>query len=243
MEVTSPLILIATVHLDPQGYTRLTRLLSRIAPTLITLEVSPYAIHWREANAARLRQALRQHLGQLLAARGQPTDVETFIAQSEPFLAIDRTLELPFEYTASRDYATAHGVACQPIDISEISEQKLALVEAELLAAENLATLLDLAPTQTGRTLMANYFLARQYRANPHYFDLHYGNEERAEMARRSEAMAGQINAALASLSPARLVHVCGWEHVIRHERIETIIGRLSDYQPQVILLDEADRD
>ena len=52
------LALIGTIHRDPNGLPRLMETLERESPDIITLEMSEYAVDFRQRNGPRLKEKL-----------------------------------------------------------------------------------------------------------------------------------------------------------------------------------------
>ena len=65
----SSLVMVGTVHRDPKGFGKLLRILEREAPDFITVEISPYALEFREKQASHFRAILRENLTENPAGR------------------------------------------------------------------------------------------------------------------------------------------------------------------------------
>jgi len=111
----SRLILLGTIHRDPQGEEVLLRTIGELRPELITVEVSPYALRFRKRHAPRL---LRENL---------PLQVAEFILP-------------PYEYRAAKAYGLRCRVPVIPVD-SCLKSRVLLRRAVELFSAENLRRL------------------------------------------------------------------------------------------------------
>ena len=58
----SSLTMVGTVHRDPKGFSKLSRLLENERPDLISVEISPYARALRARRSAGFRATLRENL-------------------------------------------------------------------------------------------------------------------------------------------------------------------------------------
>ena len=96
------LVLIGTVHLDPDGYGLLLPLLESLNPVTVTVEVSSYALEFRRTK------------GTELLARLDPFRLpdSTLPAGLQPVLA---QLEIPYEYRAAKEYSDRTGAAAVPV--------------------------------------------------------------------------------------------------------------------------------
>jgi len=229
-ETSSRLSLLGTIHRDPRGAVKLYRSLRAHRPDVVTVEVSPYALEFRRGCGPALRARLARHCARL----AQELNLAFEEVREHPAIVMLRAaLRLPFEHVASERWARNHGARCLAIDDSERSRRYLALLEGEALTFENLRALLSEPDSATlGERVIEQELLARQYLRQPGMFDYHYSAEARADLAARDRAMAEQIRALLEADPEARLVHVCGWEHLVRSEAVETIAVQLADLEP-----------
>ena len=122
------LLLVGTVHLDPRGQHRLLGLLRDWKPEAIAIEVSPYAVQFRQSQGAGWRARLERFR---LPDQSLPGGLD----------AVEAKLRLPFEYTAARAHARAANVPLHLLGDSERSRQLLDLLVAEMMTEENLERL------------------------------------------------------------------------------------------------------
>jgi len=221
------LFLLATVHGDPAGYARAWRFLEYLLPEIITVEISRFSVRYREGAAKGWQRRLAAALKEL------PPGAETHLAVAR----VAAQVGLPFEYRAARDWGRAHGVPVKFLDSGALSRRHLPRYDQELLSRENLALLLE-----TSASLSLAEFV--------------FGEFQRARLA-----MAGKIKPRLVPLSGEsgrreqlwarrlrrladgnqRLVHLGGWEHLVPWPDGGGLPHLLSDLNPCVLLLEEAD--
>jgi hypothetical protein len=221
------LFLIGVVHRDPRGYGKLLGLLEGLEPEAITVELSPFGLLWREREGRRLLEKLNAML------KGFPPD-----AGDHPEVILLRlTLDLPFEYLASWDYARGKGLSVHLVDVNWISRRELPLVEKEALTERNLKEL-----------------LAREPRCLDMAFRSAYGKALKCIQGERSLVEVGvfppwstfigllreRILACriekIASLY-TKVVHVGGWIHMVSDPTGKSMASLLNHLHPEKILL------
>jgi hypothetical protein len=190
--VSARVILVGTVHLDPEGRARLFALLHALRPSVVTIEVSRYAIEFRRGRgSAMLRrlEAFRDPAGLLPPA----------------LQAVEAQLALPFEYAAAKAYARESGARVLPVGDGRTSRALLCKVEAELVAPANLAALAALRGPDLAASVRCEWSRA-----------MHDWDRERGPVtpSRVEERLAARVRRAAAHCRGRVLVHAGGWEHV-----------------------------
>ena len=222
------LIMVGTVHRDPQGYSRLWRLLQREQPALVTVEITPYGRIFRARQAAALRTTLRENLWRIKKEEGQP--LREIISQSA-ILGIFFLLKEPYEWQAAKAYADRYGIFLRDIDLSCYSEDKLSHL-SELLSLENLRTLLRIPYPDLSRQVESEYSRARSLFFHPS------STWSAAREAKAREAhMAEKIRTFVRRVEGKKILHVGGWEHLIEFSQGKSLFGLLQDLRPRRILL------
>jgi hypothetical protein len=228
-------ILIGTVHRNPRGRQLLTSLLEKLRPDALTLEVSPYAIEFRRRHGPLLRRRLSGILDRLAAETGRG---RAGLAAHPEVAGIEALLELPFEYRAATDYATAAGIPLDLLDSSLVSARKLRRVEKELLSPENLRILLK---RQAGSPPPESHAVARRLvlegagaSVRQAFLAPRRGPEG---IGPRDRHLAEEIRRRLVDLPGGRLAHIGGWVHLVADEQGETLYSLLRDWNPQRLLL------
>ena len=187
------LTLVGTVHLDPDGYRLLRRLLEELDPQTITVDVSPYALEFRRETGPGLLERLNAYWR---TDNSLPTGLEAVAAQ----------LEIPFEYRAAEDYARGSGARLVAVGDSSRSRELLGLVEEELLNPENLAALAAREGPRLEEQVAREWQRARAGAAKPPP-----DTASQKALAVQDERLAGLIR----EYAPqGALVHIGGWEHL-----------------------------
>lgn len=225
--------LVGTVHRRGNDADLLS-LLETLSPDIITLELSPRAVHWRLSEGPRLLRRFERILHRIAVVEGldrQALDRHPEVAGIRVLLAF------PAEFRAAAAWAGPRGVPLLPVDLSAISARKLKRVEEELVTFRNLRTLLSM-PRETAEE--EGYVSARRL------VEGNSGREVReAFLARRrgeegigvrDRWMARAIRRRVRGRPEIRLVHLGGWVHLVEDERGETLFSRLKDLQPERIL-------
>jgi hypothetical protein len=209
--------------------------LSSTNPSVVTIEVSPFALELRRQRGPALRARLKRHGERLARELGRPSAE----VHNHPAIALLRAaLYLPFEHVAAKRWARAHGARCLAIDDSERSRGLLALLEEEALDYANLRALLEEPDSASlGERVIEQELLARQYLRRPGMFAYHFSEADRTELADRDRLMAVRIRALLEEDPEARLAHVCGWEHLVLCDAIENIAAQLAELEPSCALI------
>ena len=125
------LILIGTVHGDPQGQDRAGKLLRRLRPDLVTVEISPFSLGYRLKHGGRWQRQLAAALADLPAGAESHLAIQRLAAQ----------VVLPFEVRAARDYSRRVNVPWRPLDLGFCPGGTCPGGTTELLSPANLGAL------------------------------------------------------------------------------------------------------
>ncbi len=221
------LILIGTVHGDPQGYERAMKLLRHVKPELVTVEVSRFSLRYRQRLQARWQRLLAQGLAELPAGAAGHLAIRRLLAQ----------VAMPFEVRAARDYVRLAGIPWRPLDAGDLSRRHLPRYASELLSPDNLHALLDTEDEPL------EDFVAREYRraqlacCRPPWRLL--GMDP--ETVRRERLQARRLRGYLGKYG--RVVHLGGWEHLVPWQDGGGLWQQLADLEPRRLFLDEADNE
>jgi hypothetical protein len=230
------LLLIGTVHREPAGEEMLRALLAARDPDQITLEMSPYALAFRQDHGASLLLRLETILDRLAAAGAAP---RRDLGKHPAVTGIRTLLELPFEYRAALAFAEATGRPLTLIDLPEVSAHKLRQVEEELISYDNIKVLVrqpEHLPEVEESYAMARTLLfgAPVAGVARDFLQRRRGDEG---IGRRDAVMAAAIRTGLRQRPGVRLAHIGGWVHLVDDPRGETLYSLLRDFQPERILL------
>jgi hypothetical protein len=226
------LTLIGTVHRDPHGRKRLTALLEKLQPELLTLEMSPFALQYRQTRG----QPQRMRLERILQRLARETGCSLRRLQSHPAVRdIYSLLALPYEYQAARCFANRAGIALELLDDSKISSRKLERVESELITLRNLKILTSL-PGAESLPQPESYATAQNLLGDPAAADVcrTFLNQRRGRegVGPRDLVMAERIRRLLEQTSARHLAHIGGWVHLLDDPLGETLFSRLADLAP-----------
>ncbi|MBI5523883.1 MAG: hypothetical protein HY910_14745 [Desulfarculus sp.] len=222
------LVMLGTIHRDPQGSARLSAALAGLDWGLISVEVSPYALSFRRRQGPALLAEVERNLP--LAASQAGLDLEA--ARQHPGLAWLRAyLNLPHEWTASQEQAARRGAPCVALDFSLVSRGLLAETD-QLVSAANLAQVLaSPAPASAGleRRRAADLLAGRGGWPRPPAPE----PEREAGLARRLR----RLLAAGGRRGRLPLAHVGGWQHLLAGQDPPTLADRLGVPVAQRILI------
>lgn len=183
------LVLIGTVHIDPGGEQLLLEMLRQLQPTVVTVEVSEYALRFRRDRAPELLRRLDEHR---LPSGELPPGLQAVAAQ----------LQIPFEYRAAQAHAErSSGGDLFAIGDSDESRRLLELFELEVMDPDNLRKLAEFDTPPLKEQVEREWRRARRSWKSRLTGDA--TNPERS-LAERIRGHAGQ----------ERSVHVGGWEHL-----------------------------
>jgi hypothetical protein len=223
------LILIGTVHGDPQGQARAGKLLYHLRPDLVTVEISPFSLRYRQRYGA----GWQRQLAQSLALAELPADAARHLAIQR----LTAQVALPFEVKAARDYHRRVGVPWRPLDLGFLSRRHLPRYGPELLSPANLKALLTTPDGPLVEYVVAEFRRARLALARP---PRRLSSPGVSETWRR-ERFIGRRLCQLAS-KHRLVVHLGGWEHLVDWQDSPGLWRALADLSPGRVLLDEADR-
>lgn len=212
------LLLLGTIHRDPQGAARLGRALEGLAWGLVSVEVSPYALAYRRRRGAGLLASLELNLPQAAQLAG----LDLAAAQAHPACAWLRAyLQVPFEWRVAREQAARRGAPCLALDFSQISRRLLADTP-ELVSVANLGQVLAGPPppgAELERRRAAALLAGRGGWPRPAAPE----PQREAGLARRLRRL--MAVAERRGLLP--LVHVGGWQHLLAGQEPPALAERL----------------
>ncbi len=221
------LYLLATVHADPAGYARAWRFFEQVRPEVISVEISPFSVRYRQRAGKRWQRRLSE------ALRSLPPDASQKLAVAR----VAAQMELPFEYRVARDWGKAHQTPVKLLDAGAVARVNLPRYAAELLSAENLRLLWDSEAIGTLEDFVAEEFRRARLawegklRKPPRCIDQRDGQRERLWARRLKRLLA----------KGRRVMHLGGWEHLVPWPGGGGLSHLLADQKPCIMLLDEAD--
>jgi len=222
------LLLLGTVHGDPQGYERAMKLLQRWQPDLVTVEVSRFSLRYRRRQEPRWQRLLRQGLEELPVGAAGHLAIRRLMAQ----------VALPFEVRVARDYFHRYGAPWRPLDLGGLARRHLPRYARELLSPVNLKALLNTEDEPLEDYVAREYRRARLACAHPLWRPLAANSESRRFLV-REQHLARRLRHCLAR--SGRVAHLGGWEHLASWRDGAGLWQELADLEPLRFLLDEAD--
>lgn len=209
------LVIIGTVHLDPNGHSALLKLLHELQADAVSVEVSPFGLEFRRTKGRKLLERLepfRKSDGSL------PRPMHAVVAQIRP----------PFEYTASEAYTQRSEAKLLALGDNQLSRQLLARLERELMVTDNLVNL----ATRDEQPLSVQ--VEREWSRARH--DMEHGPILDSFANRRLERMDIRMARLIRGMTEhySSVVHVGGWEH------LKGLGQFLADLEPEVRLLKES---
>jgi len=224
--------MIGTVHRDPRGKGKLLALLRRERPSMISVEISPYARVFRDRESAVLRATLRENLRRIHREEGRPwREILSHSAIQGIFLL----LKEPYEWRAATAYASETGGGLHDIDLSHVSEEKLSHLPG-IVSLENLRNLLRLSFPSLPEQVEDHYRRARFLFSHPPAVWL-----KSRDLEERESIMAQKIRRLCLQAEGKRLAHIGGWEHLLELPGGLTLYDLLKDLQPRRLLLGDAE--
>lgn len=219
------LVLVGTVHGDPQGYDRALQLLKDLAPDAVAVEISTFSLRYRDRHGPRWRRLFARALAQL------PLEARQHLA----LMRVAAQIELPFEVQAAQDYSRAAGIPWQAVDASMIARRHLPAYARHLLAPANLRALLASPDEPLGQWTAAEYRRARYCLGRP-------PRRVAAAPSREAESRDRLMARRLCTLASRceRLVHLGGWEHLVPWPGENSLAHLVAHLNPVTLLLDEA---
>ena len=227
------LLLIGTVHGDPDGMVRLLELLRQEQPSLVAVEVSPYGLSYRKRNSRPLRGRVIRRLRRLAIRHGLSWK---HLGQVQ---AILEQLNLPFEYRAALRFCRDSGAVLRCLDLSDVSSRLIRPSWQELTGFTNVEILLRLPSEDHRVSVRRAYTLAtRLLREEDKAYLSSFVEDLEADLwrQRREAYLAKEITGRYAFMDHGTLAYVGGWQHLLHPTRAGTLADRLAHLCPRRLL-------
>ena len=228
------LLLIGTVHGDPDGAALLSNLLREENPSMILVEASPYGLAYRRRNMRRLRRILAKRIDRLSGIRG------IFSKSVGPVQALFTQILMPFEYSSSIRFCRDSTARIHCIDLSSESKRLIGEEWNEMLDFENLKALWSAEQEDSRSSARRSYGLASRLLAEKEKSCLNpYVREwlEDPAWQKRESHLAEQIRIRFDRMTNGRLAYVGGWQPLLCPTDASTLCDRLADLKPRRVLL------
>jgi hypothetical protein len=228
------LILVGTVHRDPDGFKKLIGVLARERPRTVGVEASPYGLLFRCREGRRLRRRLGRRLRRWAKARGCAWQ------SWGQLLAIDLQLALPFEYRAALRYCRDTGAPLSLIDLSSWSREAIQTQWHQMVSPENLGLISAEPPEALRLVVQRDYEMAARLleeEAQSLVAAFLGSSTEEASWKEREAVLAGKVAELFGGMRVGRLVYVGGWQHLLGCGGCETLYQQLEHLRPRRVLL------
>lgn len=211
------LILLGTVHSDPRGFSRTRAFLEGHGPDLILVEISPFALKFRQERSSDLRKTFLERLRTVC----QKLRIEPGSAIKHVQIAsILRQIGIPFEYRASAAYAKSDGTDLIAVDYSEFSREWID-TWPDMISAENIERLLEL--DSAAPPVSSLYAQAARRIGRGSFFLETLPGCNTLRWQEREEYMAAEITSALERFNSERPVYIGGWWHLSCGGSVKTL--------------------
>jgi len=228
------LILVGTVHRDPDGFTKLAGVLARERPGAVAVEVSPYGLLFRCREGRRLRRQFERRLRRWGKARGHAWK------SWGQLWAIDLQLALPFEYRAALRYCRDKGASLSVIDLSSWSREAVQTQWPNMVSPDNLSLISAEPPEELRLVVRRDYEMAARLLRGPaqSLVPAFLGSCTKDPAWKEREAvLAARVGELLGEMQVERLVYVGGWQHLVGSRGCGTLYERLEHLRPKRLLL------
>ncbi len=233
------LILVGTVHLDPQGGNGLSKIIENLQPSILTVEISGFSVRYRLSN--RKKWLIR--LGYLKYKLPEEKRDHSRLK------LLELQLQIPFEWEVASRYGKANNIPCLPIDNSELARKELPLWKSEVLSSKNLLKITYEPDFDLDEHFRECHSQAKTALANPIFFtkpgqQLSWLSNRSWE--KREKTLAHRIKRVHENALPNHgshretnscHIHICGWMHLMTGTRWKTMADLLSRLNPDRILL------
>ena len=228
------LLLIGTVHRDPDGAAKLRKLLAEERPVALAVEVSPYGLFYRQKNCRPLLRRLMRRVRRL--AR----DLKVSWRDWGQIEAMRIQLQMPFEYRMAQRYCRDTGATISCIDSSLWSKSWINDHWQQLLSSENLKGLLEHSPANLAEEVDREYKTAALLVNSPErslasaYARIWSTNHN---WQKREMGLAKMVEKTYARVQGGRVAYVGGWQHLLGPRAGGTLYERIEHMQPRRVVL------
>jgi hypothetical protein len=230
------LILIGTVHGDPDGMVLLLQLLRFENPVQVTVEVSPYGLSFRQRRGRRLLSLLARRFRRIACASDFP------MKKWGQVQAISAQIGFPFEYRASFRYCRDEGALLSCLDLSSQSMQLIQGGWEELISTKNLRILCQQNPESLKAKTAKAYAFASMLlkeKEGARSFASVRGWQRDVDWQRREAFLAAGLERTWSYMERGKLAHIGGWQHLLSATESGTLCERLACLHPRRVLLGE----
>jgi hypothetical protein len=228
--VLSKPILIGSIHLDVAAECGPMRTaLEKLKPEIIAVEISPFSVFYRLQNQKKWLAIFYKNIALLTEKERLHSGLKLLKLQ----------IMMPFEWQIARHYGKQKDIPVLAIDSGAIAKDDMPSWENRLLSAENIGNIIksepfDLENHLAGHHKTAEEIIARHTVIPDAIHPLKWLKDE--FWAKRERLLATRIRRILKI--KRKTVYIGGWMHIVMGSPYKTLAERLSDLNPQCILLD-----
>jgi pheromone shutdown protein TraB len=228
------LLLIGTVHHDPEGLKQLIEVLRGKRPAHVAVEVSPYGLSYRKRHGKSLNTELTRRIRRLERQTG------TILRNRKEIISIREKFRPPFEYRAAVRYCRESGASFNVIDLSSLSREIIEGGWDELITIENLRSLLEYSSERMFFSVAQEYIFAKRLLEEKDGALINALLPPWISQPAYTEREA-YLEAALLDLynktETGCLVYVGGWQHLLHAGAFQALFQRLAHLNPRRLLL------
>jgi len=230
------MLLIGTVHNDPEGFESLSKVLRENKPVHIAVEVSPYGLSYRNRHGRLLQAILARRIRRLEKQTRSRLRAESVLR------SIREKFRAPFEYRAALRYCRESGAALHAIDLSSLSKELIEDGWHELIEVENITKSINYSSDTKTFSVEQEYLRAeRLLKEDSSMVDVFLSPWTSQVIYEEREAhLAGALVDLHSKMEAGCLVHVGGWQHLLDKGGFKTLFQRLSHLNPRRLLLPHA---
>ena len=234
------LILVGTVHLDPQGRKGLYKIIENLKPSILTVEISSFSVRYRLSNQEKWLLRFRDLKYKLPEERRGHPGLKLLKLQ----------LHIPFEWEVAYRYSKANSVPCLAIDSGNLARNELPLWKTVLLSRKNLLKITDEPDFDLDNHFRECHSLAKIALKTPNnhlpkplhhmaWLSDRFWERREKTLACRIRRIHGNglLNPGSYSKTNTHHVHICGWMHLMARAPRKTLADLLSRLTPVRILL------
>jgi hypothetical protein len=208
--------------------------LTRLAPHVITLELSTYGLRYRLEEKRSLNTRFLLGLQEIQGTGILSIRELKKLLRSTGIGGIRALLDLPFEYKAARFYSQGKGIPLYCLDISSLSRRLLSDVD-ELLSPDNLQKVVAFEATPLQATVAMEYQHAEAFLLNGRQYPRFSPISETRVWEKRERILAKRIRKILAGYQGQTVVHICGWQHIVNRQG--ALFNLLADLKPKRVFM------
>ncbi|MGB9712378.1 MAG: hypothetical protein ACP5J5_04400 [Dissulfurimicrobium sp.] len=222
-------ILLGTIHLDRAGeYESLQLMLERIRPEIIAVEISPFSVRYRQKNQKKWLTIFNKRISSLTEKEGMHSGLELLKLQ----------ITTPFEWEVANIYGKNNNIPVIAIDCGDIAKKDMPYWEKTLLSLKNISNILKLQSVDIDDYFERHHQYALNFISRPMYIPevinpLRWLNDE--TWSKREALLETKMRRILKTNKKS--LYIGGWMHIVMGSPYKTLAERLSDLNPECILL------